>query len=140
MSNPRPIKTPSRISVRVDAGGITAVNNRGGEIRYAVSPSASGFNPLELLSASLAVCTAINLRKELGALAAGGNASPFEVVVDCVKADDLPSRVERLNLAVSLPEGLTAAAAVGVVKRAEAACTIANTLLLSTQITMGDQA
>jgi uncharacterized OsmC-like protein len=135
VSNPRPIKTPSRINVRVDAGGITAVNDRGGEIRYAISPSAPGFNPLELLSASLGICTAINLRKELGALAGDGNASPFEVIIECVKAQDLPSRVERLEVVVRLPEGIAGAAAVGAVQRAEAACTIANTLLASPEIT-----
>jgi uncharacterized OsmC-like protein len=134
MSNLRPTKTPSRISVRVDAGGITAVNDRGGEVRYAVSPSAPGFNPLELLCASLGICTAINLRRELGAVAADGNASPFEVVIDCVKAQNLPSRIERLELAVRLPEGIAGAAAIDVVQRAEAACTIANTLLTSAEI------
>src|ERR1700722_16066949 len=106
MSNPRPVKTPSRIRVRVAPPGITAVNDRGDEIRYAVSPSAPGFNPLELLSASLGICTAINLRKELGALAQGGGSPPFEVVVDCVKAMDGPSRVESLNVVVRLPESV----------------------------------
>ena len=48
MNNQRPVKTPSRIVVRVDATGITASNGRGGEIRYAVSSVAPGFNPLEL--------------------------------------------------------------------------------------------
>jgi uncharacterized OsmC-like protein len=134
MSNPRPTKVPSRIRVRIDAGGITAINDRGDEIRYAVSPSAPGFNPLELLSASLGICTAINLRKKLGA-ATGGNASPFEVAVECVKAQDLPPRVERMDLFVHLPEGITGAAADDVVRRAEAACTIANTLLASAGIT-----
>lgn len=135
MSNPRPIKVPSRISVRVDAGGITAINDRGNEIRYAISPSAPGFNPLELLSASLGICAAINLRKELGAIAGGGDVALFEVVVDCIKAPDLPSRVEQLDLVVRLPEGVTGEVADGVVHRAEAACTIANTLLVSTRIT-----
>ena len=135
MSNPRPIKVPSRIRVRIDAGGITAINDRGDEIRYAVSPSAPGFNPLELLSASLGICTAINLRKELGAAAGGRNAAPFEVAVECVKAHDLPSRVERMELFVQLPEGITGAAADELVHRAEAACTIANTLLASAGIT-----
>jgi uncharacterized OsmC-like protein len=135
MSDPRPVKTPSRIRVRVDAGGITAINDRGGEIRYAVSPSAPGFNPLELLSASLGICTAINLRKELGAVAGEGNAGPFEVVVDCVKAQDPPSRVERLELVVRLPEGIAGTAAIDVVERAEAACTIASTLRASTGVT-----
>jgi uncharacterized OsmC-like protein len=97
MSNLRPIKVPSRIRVRVDAGGVTATNYRGDEIRYAVSPSAFGFNPLELPSASLGSCTAINLRKELGAAGGGGSVAPFEVAVECVKAQDLPSRVERME-------------------------------------------
>jgi uncharacterized OsmC-like protein len=138
MSNLRPIKTPSRIRVRVDASGITAINDRGGEIRFAVSPSVPGFNPLELLSASLGICTAINLRKELGTLAEGGGSPPFDVVVDCVKAIDGPSRVESLNVVVRLPE-IVAGRAAGVVERAEAACTIANTLLASAKIKSRDQ-
>jgi uncharacterized OsmC-like protein len=133
MSNPRPIKTPSRIRVRVDAAGITAVNDRGDEIRYAVSPSAPGFNPLELLSASLGICTAINLRKELAT--AGAGASPFEVAVECVKAQDLPSRVEQMDVLVRLPDAVTGVTAEDVVHRAEAACTIANTLFASARIT-----
>ncbi len=134
MSNPRPIKTPSRIRVRVDAAGITASNDRGDEIRYAVSSSASGFNPLELLSASLGVCTAITVRRELGALAGAAPAAPFEISVECVKAPDLPSRVERLDVVVHLPEDVAEQAAAGVVERAKAACTIANTLLAATEI------
>jgi hypothetical protein len=31
MSNARAIKVPSRISIRVDANGITAINDRGDE-------------------------------------------------------------------------------------------------------------
>jgi uncharacterized OsmC-like protein len=135
MSNPRPVKTPSRIRVRIDAAGITAINDRGEEIRYAVSPSAPGFNPLELLSASLGICTAINLRKELGAAAGGGGTPPFEVAVECVKAQDQPSRVERMDVSVHLPEGITGGAADDLVHRAEAACTIANTLLASAGVT-----
>lgn len=134
MSNPRPIKVPSRIRIRIDAAGITATNDRGDEIRYAVSPSAPGFNPLELLSASLGICTAINLRKELGAAAGAGSARPFEVAVECIKAQELPSRVERMDVSVHLPEGITGAAAEDLVHRAEAACTIANTLLASAGI------
>jgi uncharacterized OsmC-like protein len=135
MNNPRPVKTPSRILVRIDAAGITAVNDRGDEIRYAVSPSAPGFNPLELLSASLGICTAINLRKELGGTAGRASSSPFEVAVECVKAEDPPSRVERMQVSVHLPHDVTGAAAGDIVRRAEAACTIANTLLASAGIT-----
>jgi uncharacterized OsmC-like protein len=135
VSNPRPIKTPSRIRVRIDGSGIIAINDRGDEIRYAVSPSAPGFNPLELLSASLGICTAINLRKELGATVVGAGTSSFEVAVECVKAQDLPSRVERMDVSVHLPDSITAVAADDVVHRAEAACTIANTLLAAAEIT-----
>jgi uncharacterized OsmC-like protein len=134
MSNPKRVKVPSRIRVRVDAAGITAINDRGDEIRYAMPPSSPGFNPLELLSASLGICTAINLRKELSALAGGTNALSFDLAVECVKALDPPSRVERLDLIVRLPEHVKGAAAAEVIQRAEAACTIANTLLGCTEI------
>ena len=128
MNNPRPIKTPSQIAVRVDASGIVAVNARGNEIKYAASPSSPGFNPLELLSASLGICTAINLRKELALGAANSAGVPFEVVVECVKADDAPSRVAQLTMQILLAEGIEAAELAALVSRAESACTIATTL------------
>jgi uncharacterized OsmC-like protein len=134
MNDARAVKTPSRIRVRIDARSISAVNDRGNEIRYAVSPSAPGFNPLELLSASLGICTAINLRKELAASAGNGNASPIELIVECIKAADPPSRVEQLNIAVHLPDGAAVIAAEELVRRAEAACTIANTLHASARV------
>ena len=134
MSNPTHVKVPSRIRVRGDASGITASNDRGEEIRYAMPPSSPGFNPLELLSASLGICTAINLRKELGALGGGAGALSFDVAVECIKAQDPPSRVEWLELLVRLPGYVKGAAVDEVIHRAEAACTIANTLLGGAEI------
>ncbi|MGP8123894.1 MAG: hypothetical protein ACLP8B_25640 [Xanthobacteraceae bacterium] len=40
-----------------------------------------------------------------------------------------------MDLVIRLPEGIAGAAADGIVHRAEAACTIANTLIASTAIT-----
>jgi len=65
----------------------------------------------------------------------GGSTAPFEVAVECVKAQGLPSRVERMEVSVHMPEGTTGTAADNLVHRAEAACTIANTLLASAKIT-----
>ena len=81
------------------------------------------------MSASLGICTAINLRKELGALGGGAGALSFDVAVECIKAQDPPSRVEWLELLVRLPGYVKGAAVEDVIHRAEAACTIANTLL-----------
>ena len=128
MNNQRPVKTPSRIVVRVDATGITASNGRGGEIRYAVSSVAPGFNPLELQSAALAMCTAITVRSELRALAGADAIAEFEVSVEGIKALEPPARLGQLEVVVTLPPGVPESAKAGVVERAEQACTIANTL------------
>jgi uncharacterized OsmC-like protein len=133
MSNPRPVTTPSRIRVQADADGIRAISERGNEIRYSVTPSTPGFNPLELLSASLGICTAINLRRELVA-AGGGAATPFALVVECVKAGDAPSRVARLSITIHLDDAVAGDRTAELVRRAEAACTIANTLHASPRI------
>jgi len=129
MSNVKSIVTPSRMTVRVGPDGISAVNDRGFEIRFAMTASAAGFNPLELQSAALGICTAITLRNELRRAPGAKHVPEFELVVEGVKADDLPSRLARLDVRVTLPEFVAAEDRAGILHRAEEACTIANTLL-----------
>lgn len=124
--NSKPINPPSRVTVRVDANGITAVNGRGYSLQIAASPSTEGFNALELQSAALGICTALNLRRELKAET--GEVPPYELQVNGVKADTHPSRLQRLELVVDIAGDFDPLQKATIVQRAEQACTIANTL------------
>lgn len=127
-TRPQPIPPPSRVTVRVEAGGIRAINSRGGEVHLTTPSRADGFNPLELLSAALGICTAMTLRTELRQLGEGGVVGEFSLEVRGIKADDEPSRLQRLELVIALPPALDVQVQQGVVHRADLACTIANTL------------
>jgi uncharacterized OsmC-like protein len=131
-------RTPSRMTVRIEAGCITAVNGRGDEIRLAASPSQHGFTPLELQSAALGICTAITLRDELARVAGTRAVPPFELAVQGAKADDQPSRLVRIEVSVTFPDGVPARERPGVLHRADAACTIANTLRSRPEISLDE--
>lgn len=128
MSKSKALPSPSRVTVHVDEEGIRAVNSRGSEIRITAPPSGEGFNPLELQSAALGICTAMTLRNELRQLSRRAPSSKFTLDVQGVKADNLPSRLKRLEVVISLPGDIDADIRKEVAHRAELACTIANTL------------
>lgn len=134
MIKPASKSTPSRVTVRVDAAGIRAINSRGAEVWFAATPVADGFNPLELQSAALGICTAITLRNELRPWGEAGVAPEFTLEVSGIKAEEGPSRLQRLELLIALPGRLSTEEQAGIVHRAEQACTIANTLRAQPQI------
>jgi len=133
MTAPRSVKSPSRVTVRVTPEGIVATNGRGHELRLPAAQPGDGFNPLELQSAALAICTAMTLRNELR------NVLPPEQLqaslsVEGIKAADAPSRLGTLDITIELPHTVPADQVDGIIHRAEAACTIANTLRVAAEI------
>jgi uncharacterized OsmC-like protein len=137
MSTGKTAQASSRVTVHVDAQGIHAVNGAGARIRLAVLPSPDGFNPLELQSAALGICTAITVRNELLRLPVVERDVQFALEVIGTKAADAPPRLARMDVAVSLAPGLRSAIDEHLLERAEAACTIANTLQSAPQIGIG---
>lgn len=128
MSTPTPKQPRSTVFVRSGADGITVTNTAGHEIRIAISPSTEGFNPLELQSAALAVCTSLGIRRQAGLAKVADALRGFEVRAEGFKAHDLPSRVERFELRVKLDGEVDEDVRRKIVEEAEKACTIANTL------------
>lgn len=128
MSDTHAARPRSHVSVHVDSEGIRVVNGAGAQIRLAVAPSPDGFNPLELQSAALGLCTAMTLRTELRRVLAESQAPRFELDVEGSKAANDASRLAQLNVVVHLHHALDEATRTEVLHRAEATCTIANTL------------
>ena len=136
MSQKKP-SPPSKVTVRVDASGTSVVNGRGHQLKIAVGGATEGFNPYELLSAALGVCTSLGLRREATLLKAAGAAGPvdaYELQVEGFKAEDEPSRIERLALSVTISGQVDDAARAVILHKALDACTIANTLRLPTAV------
>ena len=122
---------PSRVSVHADSAGIRVRNSRGQELQIAVGGVSEGFNPYELISAALGVCTSLGLRREAAQLRTAGRAgavNAYRLQVEGFKSEDAPSRIDRVRLDVQIEGQLDDDARREIVERAVAACTVANTL------------
>lgn len=129
--------TPTQVTVRVEGGEIVARNHAGAQVRFAVAGAADGFNPLELQSAALGICTAITLRNELRALGPAHAGAAFALQVRGCKAPGKPARLESLEVDVALAGAERAAVDAQLLQRAERACTIGNTLHAGAQVRIG---
>ncbi len=127
MSQKKPAP-PTKVTVHVDAGGTRVTNGRGQQLKIAVGGATEGFNPYELVSAALGVCTSLNLKREAALLKAAGNVDSYELQVEGFRADDEPSRIERLTLSVQINGQLEPEARQQALDKAVASCTVANTL------------
>ncbi|MBP1991819.1 OsmC family protein [Paenibacillus eucommiae] len=109
------------------------IRNENGFSTYGVTaPDAEGMTPIELLSSSLALCVSISLVKLMER--DGVDPGQLSISIEAEKAADSPSRVERFVLDIQLPELLDPAYRNKLIKSAERACTIGNTLRRGAEI------
>jgi len=128
----------SELKVRTRAVGARAVlkgkelpivtSETGGEINIVTSVSQPGFNPLDLLYASLSACIALSARIAAGKLGVGDRLEAVRVHVTGKKADDEPSRVALFSIEIEIDGDLDAATRRLIVEKAEEICTVSNTL------------
>jgi uncharacterized OsmC-like protein len=85
-------------------------------------------SPVEYLLVSIATCFALSCRTALAQRHRAGD--DFEVIVQGLKATDLPSRLDEIELEVVFAGGLRAPAE-AVVEHAKRLCTVTNTLAQS---------
>ncbi|WP_439814106.1 OsmC family protein [Zavarzinia sp. CC-PAN008] len=87
-----------------------------------------GPSPVELLASALAGCMALSLRYVIDR----GHLAPYirgvDVTVTAHKAEDLPSRVARMDVVVTLDADVEQEAADLLLAEAEKVCTVSNTL------------
>ncbi|WFP61782.1 OsmC family protein [Mesorhizobium sp. WSM4904] len=110
-------------------GGLPTVTTpTGGAVDVVTSVSAPGFNPLDLLYASLAACMVLSARIAATRLGVADRLGEVRAQVSGEKAKDEPSRVETFNVRLEIAGDLDAATKRRIVKDAETICTVSNTL------------
>ncbi|CDX24474.1 OsmC family protein [Mesorhizobium sp. ORS 3324] len=110
-------------------GGLPAVTTpTGGALGVVTSVSAPGFNPLDLLYASLAACMVLSARIAANRLGVAARLGEVRAEVSGEKAKDEPSRVETLSIRLEIAGDLDAATRQRIVEDAETICTVSNTL------------
>jgi uncharacterized OsmC-like protein len=100
----------------------------GGDVDLVTSASGQGFNPLDLLFASLASCLALSFRiavSEVGLLQAFRKA---DISVTGVKSQGEPKHIERFSVQMTIDGDFTEEQRNALAHRAEEICTVSNTL------------
>ncbi|RUT96784.1 OsmC family peroxiredoxin [Mesorhizobium sp. USDA-HM6] len=110
-------------------GGLPSVTTpTGGALDVVTSVSAPGFNPLDLLYASLAACMVLSARIAATRLGVADRLGEVRADVSGEKAKDEPSRVEKFNIRLEIAGDLDTATKQRIVEDAETICTVSNTL------------
>ncbi|RWB50666.1 OsmC family protein [Mesorhizobium sp.] len=110
-------------------GGLPAVTTpTGGTVDVVTSVSAPGFNPLDLLYASLAACMVLSARIAANRLGVADRLGEVRADVSGEKAKDEPSRVVTFAIQLEIAGDLDAATKQRIVEDAETICTVSNTL------------
>ncbi len=106
----------------------------GGTIDIATGVSEAGFNPLDLLLASLAACMSMSARIAARELGLGDRFSGVSARANGEKAKDGPSRFETLIVVFRFEGSLGSAEQWKIAYRAEEICTVSNTLTVKPEI------
>ncbi len=110
-------------------GGLPVVTTpTGGAVDVVTGVSAPGFNPLDLLYASLAACMVLSARIAASRLGVAAELGEVRAEVSGEKAKDEPSRVQKINIRLDVAGDLDAATKQRIVEDAEVICTVSNTL------------
>lgn len=100
----------------------------GGELDIVTGPNQAGFNPLDLLLASLAACMSMSARIAARDLGLGDDFEGLQVEVTGEKASDEPSRFLSLCVEMKFQGNLDSHQREQIAHRAEEICTVSNTL------------
>lgn len=101
----------------------------GGELAIVTGASQPGFNPLDLLYASLAACLAMSARIAAHELGVMDRISEITAAVSGDKAEDGPSRIGQFEIAFTIVGDLDDRTRQAIAERAEnEVCTVSNTI------------
>jgi len=116
------------IQIKQSNGIFGVYNGVGLQVQGSFSPDSDGLNPKEMLESSLAMCTVIVLQRMFERDGVEVGADEFSVEVKAIKAPDSPSRFEKCEMTIILPDHFSDAYKKKLIVSAERACTIGNTL------------
>ena len=129
---------PMGATASLDRNGHGSVVARSGaSLTLAGSPSMEGFNPLELLDASLAGCLALSLRIAARNLAMNDRLVSVSVEVVGAKAAEPPSRIARQTCRFTIEGDFNETERTALVEEAHKVCTIGNSYHSSIEIIDG---
>jgi uncharacterized OsmC-like protein len=100
----------------------------GGEIDIVTGASEEGFNPLDLMFASLSACLVLSARIAASRLGILDRFSSVQADVTGRKSADEPYRIEQFFVTFTLEGDLSEAERSEIVELAERICTVSNTL------------
>ncbi|CAN7655416.1 OsmC family protein [Mesorhizobium sp. LjNodule214] len=110
-------------------GGLPEVTTpTGGMVDVVTAVSAPGFNPLDLLYASLAACMVLSARIAATRLGVAASLGEVRADVSGEKAEGDPSRIGRISITLDISGDLDEATKQRIVEDAETICTVSNTL------------
>ena len=114
--------------IKKSNGSYGVYNGVGLQVEGSFTPNSEGLNPKEMLEASLAMCMVIVMQKMFERDGVEVGEDEFSVEARAVKAPDSPSRFEKCELIITLPEHFSEKYKKKLIVSAERACTISNTL------------
>lgn len=112
-------------------------SDTGGQLDIVTGASEAGFNPLDLLLASLAACMSMSARIAVRELGLARCFEGVEVAVRGEKTSDEPSRFIGFIVTFVFQGELDLEQQQAIAHRAEAICTVSNSLAVSPQIVIG---
>lgn len=135
VAQPRPT---GAIATLARTGRPQVVSATGGTLDVETGPAAPGFNPIDLLHASLAACLVLSARIAASELGLLDRLASVRAEAGGTKAADDPSRLGRLTIAMTLEGRLDDEERRAILHRAEAICTVSNTLRQPPELTLSE--
>lgn len=120
---------PTGATATMGRTGFPTVTSRtGGEIEIKTGVSEAGFNPLDLIYASLSACLAMSARIAASKLGLLDRLESVTAKVSGEKAADEPSRLSRFDIEFDIRGDFDTATRHEIARLAEEICTISNTI------------
>lgn len=110
----------------------------GGELDIVTGPTQAGFNPLDLLLASLAACMSMSARIAAREIGLTHSFEGVGVAVSGEKAADAPSRFIGFTVAFDFHGTLDLEQQKAIAHRAEEICTVSNSLAVRPTLVIGN--
>lgn len=117
------------LATLAERGKAVLTTPTGGTLDVVTAASEPGFNPVDLMCASLASCLVLSIKGAVVKLHLLDAFEGAEVSVKATKAHQGPSRIERLDAEVSIIGNFNDAQRSEIVKLSKELCTISNTLV-----------
>lgn len=116
------------VSIKKNNDSFGIYNEVGLQVEGSFSPNMNGLNPKELLEASIGMCLTVVMQRMFERDGVEVKEDEFSVEVKGIKAEDSPSRFESFSVNIVLPEHFSAEYKNKIIRSAERACTIGNTV------------